>query len=71
MPDGHLVRLGDHLTLDGNSVGMVVCSIDTNEYTDKYPKEQWNYLERGILVEFPSFGLMHYVSPEPDLRLVR
>jgi hypothetical protein len=69
LSDGHVLVLGDHVTLDGKDIGVVVCSIDTNEYTIAYPASQWDYLKSGVLVEFPAFGLIHYVDPEPDLRL--
>ena len=69
--DGQDVQLGDTVRLGQDANGVVVCSIDTDEYTDKYPKTQWGYLKTGVLVEFPKHGLIHYEKAEPDLKLVR
>jgi hypothetical protein len=69
LSDGYLLRLGDRVTLDGQDTGTVVCSIDTNEYTESYPQADWAYLKEGVLVEFPKFGLIHYLYPEGGLRL--
>jgi hypothetical protein len=69
-PDGRDVKLGDIVALGKNQKGVVVCSIDTEEYSDAFPKIEWNYLNNGVLISFPSYGLIHYKEPEPDLRLV-
>src|SRR5215469_3703663 len=69
-PDGQEVRVGDVVALGNNQQGIVVCSIDTGEYSDAYPRAQWGYLDTGVLIEFPSYGLIHYKEPEADLRLV-
>lgn len=69
-PDGQEVKLGDIVALGTDAQGVVVCSIDTGEYSEAYPQEQWGYLDSGVLIEFPSFGLIHYKEPETGLRLV-
>ena len=69
-PDGQEVKLGDTVVLENDHQGMVVCSIDTEEYSDAYPPAQWSYLSRGVLIKFPSYGLIHYKEPDPDLQLV-
>jgi hypothetical protein len=69
-PDGQEVRLGDTVTLGSDQQGIVVCSIDTGEYSDAYPRDQWSYLSTGVLIDFPSYGLIHYKEPEATLRLV-
>lgn len=68
--DGQEVRLGDQVKLGNDSGGVVVCSIDTHEYTAEYPEAQWSHLKKGVMVKFPQFGLIHYEEPEPDLVLV-
>jgi hypothetical protein len=68
-PDGQDVRLGDTVALKKQK-GIVVCSIDTSEYNDAYPQSEWGYLERGVLIEFGDYGLIHYKQPDPDLRLL-
>ncbi|MGF1528204.1 MAG: hypothetical protein ACFCBW_15605 [Candidatus Competibacterales bacterium] len=68
-PNGDLAHIGDRVRL-GNEEGIVVCSIDTEEYSEEHPKEQWSYLGKGVMVEFRKFGLIHYEEPENDLRLI-
>jgi hypothetical protein len=68
---GQEVRLGDIVRLGGDSEGVVVCSMDTDEYTPEYPKAQWEYLKRGAVVFFEKFGAIHYEQAEPDLELVK
>jgi len=68
--DGQIARLGDEVHLAGNA-GKVVCSIDTNEYSDAYKEEHWSYLRKGVVIEFEAFGPVHYELPEADLMFVR
>lgn len=69
--DGKEVRIGDRVQLGDDVGGVVVCSIDTDEYTGEHPKEKWSYLKRGFVVEFPKFGVIHYEEAEEDLILLR
>jgi len=69
-PDGQEVRLGDRVKLGQDDGGVVVASIDTNEYSDEHSKAQWGYLKKGVMIEFPKHGLIHYEQPESDLRLI-
>jgi hypothetical protein len=69
-PDGQIVKEGDVVSLAGK-IGRVVCSIDDGEYSDDYPEKQWAYLQKGVLIEFETIGLIHYEEPEADLSLVR
>ena len=70
-PDGKEAHLGDKVRLGQDEEGVVVCSIDTGEYSDKYPEEQWGYLQRGVLINFPNSGLIHYEEPDSDLSLIK
>jgi hypothetical protein len=69
-PDGQDVRLGDRVKLGDDDGGLVVASIDTDEYSDGHSREQWAYLKKGVMIEFPKHGLIHYERPESDLELV-
>lgn len=70
-PDGQQVRLGDRVKLGRNATGIVVASIDTDEYCSDHPAAQWAYLKRGVMIEFPgTYGLIHYEEPDADLQLV-
>ena len=64
-PDGQSIRLGDKVGIGKDTGGIVVCSIDTNEYSEEYSKAEWASLNRGVLINFPLYGLMHY-EDEPD-----
>ena len=70
-PDGREVKLSDQVELWSGNQGRVVCSIDAGEYAAGYPKEQWAYLGRGIVVLSEKAGLVHYTEPEPRMRLVK
>ena len=69
--DGREIKRGDCVTLgqDGES-GIVVCSIDSNEYSEEYPEAEWRYLKKGVMVNFTLLGLVHYAEPDSDLQLI-
>jgi hypothetical protein len=53
------MRVGDMVS-DGALRGIVVAQLDQNEFTPEYPREQWSYLERGVMVETEEVGLVHF-----------
>lgn len=69
-PDGTVVRLGDKVRLWEGVAGIVVCSLDTNEYSNAYPAGEWSYLKKGVLIESPQAGLIHYLEPETGFSLL-
>jgi hypothetical protein len=75
-PNGDVARLGDRVRLwygepgKPDAEGEVVCSIDTDEYLPSYPRDEWAYLGKGILVLSPQAGLIHYIEPEPRMELL-
>ena len=69
--DGQEIRLGDTVRMDGGGEGVVVFSIDTDEYTDEFPKAHWEYLTRGVMIDFPKYGLIHFDKDDPELALIR
>jgi len=70
--DGQVSQLGDIVSL-GGKLGKVVSDIDGGQYgtAPEYSAAQWAYLEAGVMIEFESYGLIHYTEPEHDLLLVR
>ncbi len=68
--DGQEVRLGDRVKLGQDKGGVVVASIDTGEYSAEHTEAQWGYLKKGVMIEFPTYGLIHYEKAEPDLQLI-
>ena len=69
-PDGQIARRGDKVRLWGGTVGTVVCSLDTDEFSDEYPRHEWNYLRRGALIHSAQTGLIHYLKPEATFQLI-
>lgn len=67
--DGQIVRIGDQVELWAGNDGVVVCSLDTDEYTESYPRRDWEYLGKGVLVLSEQGGLMHYPEPNEEMRL--
>ncbi|MDR2637451.1 MAG: hypothetical protein LBB55_03860 [Zoogloeaceae bacterium] len=67
--DGQEVQPGDRIRLASDD-GVVVCVIDSGQYSDKYPEAEWSYLEKGMLIEFPRLGLVHYPECDLDLKLI-
>jgi hypothetical protein len=68
--DGQDVMVGDKVRLGGDEGGVVVCSIDTGQYSAEAPEAEWSYLKKGVVIKFPKFGLIHYEKTEPDLALI-
>jgi hypothetical protein len=58
------VRLG------ADSSGVVVCSIDTDEYSPEFPREQWSHSGTGVMIQFANFGLVHYIESDEDLEFL-
>ncbi|GGF86729.1 hypothetical protein GCM10007301_53300 [Azorhizobium oxalatiphilum] len=67
--DGTLARLGDRVRIDHRR-GVVVFSLDTDEFAPGYVKEDWSDLKRGVMVDFEAIGLIFYEDMEPDLEFV-
>jgi hypothetical protein len=69
--DGKPVHVGDIVKFDSGLTGCVVCSVDTSEFTEKYPESEWAlYLVKGILVETKETGLVHLEENDVGLELV-
>ena len=69
-PDGKKVMAGDHVKLWEGCHGVVVASIDDDQYSQEYRKAEWAYLKNGVLIKSDQAGLIHYIEPEKSLRLV-
>jgi len=70
-PTGEDVRLGDQVSLWRGAEGIVVCSLDTGEFSGAYPEAEWSYLKSGVLILSQEAGLIHYIEPEPSPTLLR
>jgi WD40 repeat protein len=69
-PDGRPVAVGDRVKLWDNEYGVVVCSIDTDAYTEDYPKAAWSYLNSGVLIKTDDGEIFHYNELDEDSELV-
>ena len=47
-----------------------MCSIDTDEYSPDFSREQWSYLGTGVMIQFANYGLVHYTEPDEDLEFL-
>jgi hypothetical protein len=68
--DGSKVNVGDTVKLWSDRFGVVVCSIDTNEFVDDFPRQDWAHLASGVLIRTADSELFHYTEPDEDLELV-
>jgi hypothetical protein len=68
--DGQEVRVGDRVGLGEDNGGVVVCDIDSGDFSTDFTADEWAYLQKGIVVAFPTYGVIHMEEPEPDLHLV-
>lgn len=75
-PSGEVAHVGDLVRLwygkpgEKEERGVVVCSIDTDEYSADYQRDNWAHLEKGILVMSESAGLIHYTQPEAHMAVI-
>lgn len=67
---GEPIRVWDRIEPWPGCSGVVVASPDTGEYTQRFPREKWSYLQRGILMDTTQAGLIHYPEPDTELTLV-
>ncbi len=68
--NGKEVHVGDNVRLWNGCRGVVVASIDTEEYSENYTKDEWAYLHAGILIDSDKAGLIHYLKPEKTFELL-
>lgn len=68
--NGQKVCIGDRVMLWGKSYGIVVFSIDTDEYSEAFPKAEWENLGNGVMVDSEEAELIHFPEEDSDLQLV-
>lgn len=57
--DGVEIRRGDHVRLYGVQTGVVVFSVDSDDYSDEFPRDEWAYLKSGVMVKADNGALIH------------
>ncbi len=65
--NGKLIKPGDRVKLSDGSKGMVVFSVDTNEYTESYNEKEWSYLKKGIMIKSEELGLVHVTEENENI----
>ena len=59
-PDGQVVRVGDAVIIDVQYQGTVVGCIEEGSYLTPESKEQWGFLQGGVLIDTSFGGIVHY-----------
>jgi hypothetical protein len=50
--------------------GTIVCSIDDDDYTTEFSRDNWSYLKVGIMIRADNGALLHYVEADEDFEPV-
>jgi hypothetical protein len=66
-----IVRVGDRVRLESEAEGRVVCDFDHDEHAADFARSEWQYLEKGILVETEQLGLIHLPEDDAGLELIQ
>jgi hypothetical protein len=64
--DFNEARLGDEIIIDDIYKGVVVASLDTDEYSASCPREEWAHLGTGIVVDTNFAGRIHYPNGDDE-----
>ena len=66
--DGSVARLGDRVRIRNGDTGVVVFSVDTNEYSSEYRREDWPDVKSGIMVLTDKGALVRFAEvTDPSL----
>jgi len=71
--NGVEIRLGDRVRIYDMDIGIVVVSVDTDEYSDEFPQNDWGYLKSGVMVKTDTGAIVHLedLDPEEPKEIVR
>ena len=64
--NGTEIHINDKIMFEDGSLGVVVFSMDTAEYSREYPKDHWDYLGPGVMVISKVAGLIYYATEPVD-----
>ncbi len=68
---GRLIRLGDRVCFGGPiHNGVVVFSLDTDEFAPSFPKDGWSYLGTGIMIQMDNGALVFLDVPDEHTEVV-
>lgn len=68
--DNRIIKTGDLVCLKGKQLGVVGCVIDNDDYTDEFPKSDYAYLERGIMLTLSNGNVLYLEEYIEDLVLI-
>lgn len=68
--DGKEVFVGDKVKMWDGCYGVVVCSIDSGDYTSSFPESEWGYLKTGVVINSEQAGILHYTESDEDFELI-
>ncbi len=63
-PDGTEARLGDRVRLRNGDTGVIVASMDTNEFSTEFPAANYADLRTGILIRTDKGALVRLEEPD-------
>ncbi|MFD2168300.1 hypothetical protein ACFSJY_18730 [Thalassotalea euphylliae] len=58
------LEIGDELSIDNNKHGKVLANIESGKFSEAYRKEDWEYLQSGLLIYTDFGGVIHYSSEQ-------
>lgn len=70
-PDGTEARLGDRVRITNGDTGVIVASMDTNEFNSEYPAKNYAHLKTGILILTDKGALVRLEEPDHSRLLAR
>ena len=66
--DGSTAHLGDKVVIRNGDTGIVVFSVDTNEFAAEYPQADWPDVKSGVMVLTDKGALVRFADPlDPGL----
>lgn len=64
--DGTEMHVGDRVRIKNGDTGIIVASMDTEEFSPDYPKENWEDLKSGIVVLTERGALVRFDEDFPQ-----
>ncbi|MGH7868091.1 MAG: hypothetical protein ACREP9_10860 [Candidatus Dormibacteraceae bacterium] len=64
--DGTEAHLGDRVRVGDADTGVVVASLDNDEFSAECPKSDWEHLETGVVIRTDRGALVHLSTPQPS-----
>jgi hypothetical protein len=69
--NGRLIRLGDRIDIGSAEKGVVVFSLETDEFSPDFPKDDWAHLgTAGIMVQMDGGALFFLDSPDEHTEVI-